>query len=1385
MKKFTLMMLVMFVVIIFTPVFVHAGLSAEVRNMPGMIYDGDEVRLTLVFSKDKPDGDIYNLIIHRPEITSDRIDVRGLRTFNFETLDDDTLELEFTVLVFRDVPAGKIEFTIDYLYSLDPHDVNRQHKVQTIAIDVLNRYSGPVESSALSIQSGSSTLTAGHSSDAALVFMNIGNENIVGTTIVPGSSQGIIVSPTSNITAGNPLRPGQSRNIIIGLNGANLDKEAGGTINIPIDVTFTTESGAVGSVRTSIAVEINPGATPRPSPSPTPRPDVNREADLKMTGPNEYFTVRPGESVAVGITYKNDSRNNPAQNLTFAPEMMVGWRNEFVRSSNVLLSPGDERTFHFVINPLPGVSPGVYDVWFTYTYTCVNNKEYTGRGSVKIEVEEGPTHSPLLVIDEFYTDIDIVRPGDNFIAYANVVNLGDAVAEAVEVSVSSSGLGPRGITLTGSDTLILPNVLPGGYSPAGFTMKAHEDMASGTYPIEFNVKFGDGRSFKSTYYLTIAGETGAGIRGQLESVKLESSQGPFNAGDSAGIWYTFANTGIETARNIRVSLDIPTGLVPTSPNIQLFTEIVPEDAYEVVFHLSPTEESRTQTYLVGVITQYETGRRNADGTPVIESFTQYVGINVRRPGPTPTPAPGTGVSQARLTGFTENPEERLSAGESGTIFVTLINTGSRTATNVVVKGETPQVIVPVSAPAQTIPELRAGQSVTLEFSYMPTSEARTMTYEIGFAIDFETGINREDGVRVTSSIQQYGHIAVEGEPGTGAARARLQSVGLETAQGPFNAGDSAEITYTFTNRGGETAGNVRISLVIPPEMAAELVPTSPNVLLFPEIAPDDGHEITFLLSPTESSRTKTYLVGVNTLYETGRRNADGTPVTESFTQYVAINVVRPDSDLATGVSQARIIGFTDSPGENLGVGESGTIYLTLTNTGTRTASNIVVKGEAPSAIVPASAPAQTIQELRTGQSITLAFTYIPTSEARTMAYEIGFSVSFENGIILEDGTRGKGSIQQYGHIYSRGTGVFGPDGVDRSVPRLILSEYRITSTNEENPRVVLAGQEFDMFMRVQNTHPTKTVSNIIVSLTMPETTGTAQPVSNVFSPVSGSNSFYIASIEPGGEQEIDLRMFCLNNAQGRNYVMRILFEYEDSDGESHKGSQEVGITVRQPDKMELGPVNFPSFMSVGDMHFLSFYFRNTGYVTLRNLKITAEGEGFDGSGAVYIVGNFNMGGFDFYDGFIRALEPGEHTLRIVVTYDLDTGEHVVYTEEATVTVSEGFDFDMGFDMGMGDMGGRMMMGGMGGGMVVVDSGGRGGGRPGGGFDMGGGMDMFGFDEPAPEGFAASVVYWTKRGLNYANSRVWPWISVGGVIGLGLTFFFVRGVKMRRAYSLET
>lgn len=708
-----------------------------------------------------------------------------------------------------------------------------------------------------------------------------------------------------------------------------------------------------------------------------------------------------------------------------------------------------------------------------------------------------------------------------------------------------------------------------------------------------------------------------------------------------------------------------------------------------------------------------------------------------------------------ITGYQCDLDE-IGAGDSFTVTALLENMGdgAAEAVEVSVAGFTAREITLAGSDTAILQPIAPGGQQTAVFSMTAAENADAGTYPIAFTVKYKSA----DGEEKTFKSSYYVNVAIAG---TTAGKGQLTSYELSSYPQTVDVGDTVTISYTVINNGAAVARNIRVTADYPDG----LKPTNANVQLLGELAAGDARQFIFTFTPSSDVKSQTHLIGVKTEYETGQRKSDGSLVSEAFSQYVSVTVMRDDSD--SGSDKARLT-FSDmtNPSKTLGVGQTGTITMTLVNNGNKAAKNIKITGTPSAGVVPSSANVQTLDELKPGESQTLTFSFMPDSTAKTQTYMVGFAVEYENGLTKNDGTPVVENFTQYGSVnaYNPEKPEETPGSGSKSVPKIILSEYKVTSTNEDNPIIVLAGREFDLYLRVKNTHPTKTVKNIIVSLTVPETTGTTS--NNVFSPVGGSNSFYIGEIAPGGEFENTLRMFCLNNAQGKNYVVLVKFSYEDEEGNAYNTTEEVGITVRQQAKLELGPINFPTTMNVGDAHYLSFYYRNIGYVTLKNLKIEAQGKGFDGSGAVQLVGNFGSGGYDYYDGSVLATEAGDYTLYIVVTYDLDTGEHVVYTEEANVTIADGD----GMGMGMDGLGGRDMLA-SGNGMIFAADGTM-------------SMPPDGSGGDSQDGFVNKTVNIAKDIIGYFNDKVWPWFALGGLVAAAVIIPLAVGAKRRKAFTLD-
>ncbi|MDE6182641.1 MAG: DUF11 domain-containing protein, partial [Eubacteriales bacterium] len=215
----------------------------------------------------------------------------------------------------------------------------------------------------------------------------------------------------------------------------------------------------------------------------------------------------------------------------------------------------------------------------------------------------------------------------------------------------------------------------------------------------------------------------------------------------------------------------------------------------------------------------------------------------------------------------------------------------------------------------------------------------------------------------------------------------------------------------------------------------------------------------------------------------------GKEYTREFQYYVTVSKNGANDNEALDL---KITSLT-APKNTLGVNQSGTFTLTIKNMGKSEAKNIKVSAKIPEDIVPTSSNVVVLPSILAGQEKTISFSVAPTSDARTQAYSVGFSVEYSiNSTSEEPSTT---SFEQYAGVNVNNPNPTsdgdGKEETKTSVPKIIISKYQST------PMIVEAGKPFDLAMTFKNTHSEKAVKNIKLYLTIEDKT---EEKGNVFSP---------------------------------------------------------------------------------------------------------------------------------------------------------------------------------------------------------------------------------------------------------------------------------------------
>ncbi|HBX48936.1 MAG TPA: hypothetical protein DEF85_08610 [Clostridiaceae bacterium] len=232
-------------------------------------------------------------------------------------------------------------------------------------------------------------------------------------------------------------------------------------------------------------------------------------------------------------------------------------------------------------------------------------------------------------------------------------------------------------------------------------------------------------------------------------------------------------------------------------------------------------------------------------------------------------------------------------------------------------------------------------------------------------------------------------------------------------------------------------------------------------------------------------------------------------------------------------------------------------------------------------------------------------------------------------------------------------------GNNKSVPKLILQQYNC------NPSIVKAGENFRLNLNFFNTNKDKTIQNIKIYFTMTD----ASESGNIFTPVNSSNTIFIDSIGPKESISKSLEFFTIPDAKARTYNLTANFEYEDADKNEFKASEIIGIPVNQQVRLETGEISFPPEAYVGQPTPVSLEFFNMGKVMLRNLMVTINGD-FEKQNGKYFVGNFDIGGNEYFEASIIPKTAGDLNGFITISFEDPTGKPIEIKKDFTMNVLE-------------------------------------------------------------------------------------------------------------------
>ncbi|MCR5486327.1 MAG: hypothetical protein K6F35_02220 [Lachnospiraceae bacterium] len=285
---------------------------------------------------------------------------------------------------------------------------------------------------------------------------------------------------------------------------------------------------------------------------------------------------------------------------------------------------------------------------------------------------------------------------------------------------------------------------------------------------------------------------------------------------------------------------------------------------------------------------------------------------------------------------------------------------------------------------------------------------------------------------------------------------------------------------------------------------------------------------------------------------------------------------------------------------------------------------------------------------------------------KTGYYKLDFNIVYTNpACVIETVT-----ISTYVHtigLPENGT----TDGDDAnkktSTPRLIVKGF----TTE--PAEVYSGSDFMLHLVIENTSDATAVRNLQLDLTA-TVEGTSSVASYAaFLPTSGSNSFYVEKIPPGGQTQLDMEFQAKSGLEQKPYVMDIKMVYEDEKANPYEGTGSVSIPVKQVSKFDMGtPTVEPSQISIGEQANVMFSIYNTGKTTLYNVQVTVEDPSVKQE--LSYVGNLSAGATGNVDMMVTGQEASpeesEGKIPIIISYEDEAGNVTKTEKQIDLTVTE-------------------------------------------------------------------------------------------------------------------
>ena len=550
---------------------------------------------------------------------------------------------------------------------------------------------------------------------------------------------------------------------------------------------------------------------------------------------------------------------------------------------------------------------GTYQVELNYSYHNEANETFRGTDTINVRIDNEQV-TPVLIISDYEVSNRNITAGESFRIQARLVNVTNQNATNIQVSVGGF---VNGIGLLNDSSIRYYTNTQEISQPFSFALTTSETMSTGSYPINFGVRFfgEDGREYTNefVYYVHVQAieeeeeeEEEEKDRPVIEIRSVRSPSNIIEIDNDFEITLNLQNTGLERARNVRISADYENNqaIVPKSASVQQVQLLQPSESGEVTFKFAPTRFAQTRSYTIGFNVSYETGINSA-----VESFYVYAGVNVYSPEEEDEEDEEKKEKAIIEIRSIHSPEDIISLDEDFEITLNLVNAGLEQARHVRISSEyaDTQAIIPKSASVQQIQSLQPSESGEVTFRFSPTRFSQTQNYTIGFNVMYETGIDSEvESFNIYAGVNVYNPEPEEPEDEIEGNRSIPRIIISRYSSEPsiVEAGQEFDLNLRFRNTSRTTPiRNIKAFITVDERSQEKGNVFSPvnasNTFFIEEISPNAESDHSLRLYTVPDADTRTYTILINFEYEDADANA------YTAVEQVGINVrqtVRLDTD---------------------------------------------------------------------------------------------------------------------------------------------------------------------------------------------------------------------------------------------------------------------------------------------------------------------------------------------------------------------------------------------------------------------------------------------------------------------------------------------------------